>query len=63
MVIHLIEALDKFSYFSEYCSILQKPKIIYLRYLNIFLEALNMCFEFIGCQNISRIVSGTFGSI
>jgi hypothetical protein len=63
MLIYLIEALCKFSYFLEYFSIFREPKFIYLRYLKTFLEDLNMFFEFVGCQNISRKFSGIFGSI
>jgi hypothetical protein len=54
MLTYLIEALGKFSYFSEYFSIFRKPKFIYLRNLKMFLEILTMFFEFIRCQNIYR---------
>jgi hypothetical protein len=54
MLIYLVEVFGKFSYFSEYFSIFQKPKSIYLRYLKTFPEGLDMFFEFIECQNISR---------
>jgi hypothetical protein len=54
MLIYLIEALEKFLIFGIF-SIFRKPKSIYLRYLKIFLETLNMYFEFIRCQNFSRI--------
>jgi hypothetical protein len=63
MLTYLIEALDKFSYFSEYFSIFRKPKSIYLRNLKMFLEILIVFFEFIRCQNIYRIFSGIFESI
>jgi hypothetical protein len=63
MLTYLIEALGKFSYFSEYFSIFRKPKTIYLWNLKIFLEILIMFFEFIRCQNIYRNFSGFFESI
>jgi hypothetical protein len=63
MLAYLIEALDKFSYFSEYFSIFRKPKSIYLRNLKLFLEILIIFFEFIRCQNIYRNFSGIFESI
>jgi hypothetical protein len=63
MLTYLIEALSKFSYFSEYFSIFQKPKSIYLRDLKMFLETLIMFFEFIRWQNIYRNFSGFFESI
>jgi hypothetical protein len=63
MLVYPIEALGRFSYFSEYFFIFQKPKSIYLRYLKMFLENLSMFFEFIRCQNISRIFSEICGSI
>jgi hypothetical protein len=40
-----------------------RQKYIYLRYLNIFFKTLNLFFEIIRCQNISRNFSGIFGSI
>jgi hypothetical protein len=63
MLVYPIEALGRFSHFSEYFSIFRKPKSIYFRYLKMFLKTLNMFFEFIRCQNISRNVSEIFGSI
>jgi hypothetical protein len=63
MLTYLIEALGKFSYFSEYFSIFQKPKSIYLRNLKMFLKILIMSFEFIRCQNIYRNFSGISKSI
>jgi hypothetical protein len=38
MLIYLIKAFGKFSYFSKHFSIFWKPKSIYLRYLKMFLE-------------------------
>jgi hypothetical protein len=55
MLIYLVEVLRKFSYFSEYFSIFQEPKSIYLRYLEIFTKVINMFFEFIGCQIMPEI--------
>jgi hypothetical protein len=55
MLIYLIEALGKFSYFLEYVSIFQKPKINYLRYLKIFLEALNMFLSSLGAKTFIGI--------
>ena len=63
MLTYLIEALGKFSYFSEYFSIFRKPKSIYLWNLKMFLEILTMFFEFIRCQNIYMNFSGIFWSI
>jgi hypothetical protein len=63
MLTYLIEALGKFSYFSEYFSIFRKTKSIYLWNLKMFLEILIMFFEFIRCQNIYRNFSGIFESI
>jgi hypothetical protein len=63
MLTYLIEALGKFSYFSEYFSIFWKPKSIYLWNLKMFLEILIMFFEFIRSQNIYRNFSGIFESI
>jgi hypothetical protein len=63
MLTYLIEALGKFSYFSEYFSIFRKPKSIYLRNLKMFLEILIMFFEFIRCQNIYRNFYRIFESI
>jgi hypothetical protein len=63
MLTYLIEALGKFSYFSENFSIFLKPKSIYLRNLKIFLENVIMFFEFIRCQNIYRIFFEIFESI
>jgi hypothetical protein len=54
MLIYLAEVSSKFSYFSEYFSIFREPKFVYLRYSRIFSKALNMVFEFIGCQVMSR---------
>jgi hypothetical protein len=44
MLTYLIEALGKFSYFSEYFSSFRKPKFIYLWNLKMFLEILIMFF-------------------
>jgi hypothetical protein len=55
MLSYLIEALGKFSYFSEYFSIFRKPKSIYLRNLKMFLEILIMFFELIRCQTFIGI--------
>jgi hypothetical protein len=63
MLTYLLEALGKFSYFSEYFSIFRNPKSIYLWNLKIFLKILIMFFEFIRCQNIYRNFSGIFESI
>jgi hypothetical protein len=63
MLTYLIEALGKFSYFSEYFSIFWNPKSIYLWNLKIFLEIIIMFFEFIRCQNIYRNFSRIFESI
>jgi hypothetical protein len=63
MLTYLIEALGKFSYFSEYFSIFRKPKSIYLRNLKMFLEIIIMFFEFIRCQKNYRNFSGIFESI
>jgi hypothetical protein len=54
MLLYLVEVSHKISYFSEYFSIFQNSKSIYLRYLKIFSKVLNMFFEFIGCQIMSR---------
>jgi hypothetical protein len=56
MLTYLIEALGKFSYFSE-------TKIYLFEDLKMFLEILIMFFEFIRCQNINRNFSGIFESI
>jgi hypothetical protein len=61
MLIYLVEAFDKFSYFSEYFSIFWKPKSNYLRYLKTFSKTLNMFFEFVGCQIMSRNFPRIFG--
>jgi hypothetical protein len=50
MLQYLIEALGKFSYFSEYFSILRKPKSIYLRYLKMFLKTLLMFLSSLGAK-------------
>jgi hypothetical protein len=63
MLIYLIEAHGKFSYFSEYFFIFLDAKSYLFEAPKMFLEPLNICFEFIGCQNISRNFSGIYGSI
>jgi hypothetical protein len=63
MLTYLVEALGKFSYFSEYFSIFRKPKSIYLRKLKMFFGIVIMFFEFIRWQNIYRKVSRIFESI
>jgi hypothetical protein len=63
MLIYLIEAFGKFSYFSEYFSIFWKPKSIYLRYLKTFAKALNMFYEFIRYQIIFKNFPRIFGAI
>jgi hypothetical protein len=63
MLTYLIEALGKFSYFSEYFSIFRKPKSIYLRNLKMFLEIIIMFFEFIRCKKNYRNFSEIFESI
>jgi hypothetical protein len=62
MLIYLVEVSDKFSYFYEYFSIFREPKSIYLRYLKTFSKVLNMFFEFIGCQIMSRNFSRIVGA-
>ena len=62
MLIYLVEVSGKFSYFSEYFSIFQNSKSIYLRYLKTFSKVLNMFFEFIGCQIMSRNFPRIFGA-
>jgi hypothetical protein len=52
MLTYLIEALSKFSYFSEYFFYFPETKIYLFEELKIFLEILIMFFEFIRCQNI-----------
>jgi hypothetical protein len=54
MPICLVEVARKFSYFLKYFSIFQNSKSIYLRYLKTFSKVINMFFEFIGCQIMSR---------
>jgi hypothetical protein len=63
MLTYLIEALGKFSYFSEYFFYFLETKIHLFEELKMFLETLIMFFEFIRCQNIYRIFSGIFESI
>jgi hypothetical protein len=46
MLINIIEALDKFSYFLEYFCIFSETKIYLFEVLKIFLKTLNMFFEF-----------------
>jgi hypothetical protein len=55
MLTYLIEALGKFSYFSEYFSIFWKPKSIYLRNLKMFLEILIMFFSSLGAKTFIGI--------
>jgi hypothetical protein len=62
MLIYLVEVCGKFSYFCEYFSILRESKSIYLRYLKTFSIVLNMFFEFIVCQIMSRNFPKTFGA-
>jgi hypothetical protein len=50
MLIYLIEALGKISYFLEYFSIFQKPKSIYFKYLKMFLETLSMFLSSLGAK-------------
>jgi hypothetical protein len=50
MLTYLIELFGKFSYFSEYFSIFQKPKSIYLRNLKMFLEILIMFLSSLGAK-------------
>jgi hypothetical protein len=48
MLTYLIEALGKFSYFSENFSNFEKPKSIYFRNLKMFLETLIMFLSSLG---------------
>jgi hypothetical protein len=50
----LVEVSRKFSYFSKYFYIFRNSKSIYFRYLKTFSKVINMIFEFIGCQIMSR---------
>jgi membrane associated rhomboid family serine protease len=62
MLICLVKVSRKFSYFSEYFFYFQKFKIYFLRYLKTFSKVLNMFFEFIGCQIMSRNFPRIFGA-
>jgi hypothetical protein len=62
MLIYLVEVSHKFSYFCEYFSILRESKSIYLRYLIFSSKVLNMFFEFIVCQIMSRNFPRSFGA-
>jgi hypothetical protein len=62
MLIYPVEVSGKFLYFCEYVSILREPKSFYLRYLKSFSKVINMFFEFIVCQIMSRNFSKTFGA-
>jgi hypothetical protein len=55
MLTYLIEALGKFSYFSEYFSIFRKPKSIYLWNLKMFLEILIMFLSSLGAKTFIGI--------
>jgi hypothetical protein len=55
MLKYLIEALGKFSYFSEYFSIFRTPKSIYLRNLKMFLEILIMFLSSLGAKTFIGI--------
>jgi hypothetical protein len=62
MLVYLVAAFDKFSYFSNNFSIFQKQKSTYLRYLKTFSKDLNILFEFIWCQIMSRNFPISFGT-
>jgi hypothetical protein len=62
MLICLEEVSRKFSYFFEYFFICRNSKSIYLRYLKIFSKVINMFFEFIRCQIMSRNFPRIFGA-
>jgi hypothetical protein len=63
MLIYLIEALGNFFIIFRIFFYFPKTKIYLFEVLKMFLETLNMFFEFTRCQNISRNDSRIFGSI
>jgi hypothetical protein len=62
MLICLVEVFGKFSYFSEYFFYFSKFKIYLFEVLNTFSKVLNMFFEFIRCQIMSRNFPRSFGA-
>jgi hypothetical protein len=62
MLICLVEVSRKFSYFLNIFLLSEIQNLFIWGYLKIFSKVLNIFFEFIGCQTMSRNFPKMFGA-